>query len=121
MARKGMMELLTLFFLFALLVIPGALYMEIITHEFFHVYKHQDYAKEICVDFNKPYTAHVTVQLPGKDQEYRYSPEQLALTDGDIEREEVQANRAGRFFSVLYLINALVVLNWIFILKLKKP
>lgn len=106
---KGIFELVVFSFLLTLLIAPGLLYTDVMAHEFYHYAKHQDIAEEICLDMNKPYWGHVKISFNDEEELLKYESEQL-------NEEEKKANLFGHVASGIYLINSLVVVNWILML-----
>lgn len=110
---KRVFELTVFSFLLAILVAPGLFYTDVIAHEFYHYAKHQDVAEEICIDVNKPYWGHVKISFEDQEELLKYESELM-------NKEEKNANLFGHIASVLYLVNALVVVNWILTLIVRR-
>ena len=102
-------ELTAFSFLLALLISPGIFYTNIIAHELYHYAKHQDIAEEICIDINKPYLGHVKVVFENEEDRLEYM-------SGHMDKEERNAQLFGHAASAMYIINAIVVVNWMLIL-----
>ena len=110
---KRIFELSVFSLLLALLIAPGLFYTDVIAHEFYHYIKHQDVAEEICIDINKPYWGHVKITFEDEEQLLKYESEQL-------DKEEKNANLFGHIASAMYLINALIVVNWMLMLMIRR-
>lgn len=110
---KKIFELVVLSFLLAILISPGLFYTDVIAHEFYHYAKHQDVAEEICIDINKPYWGHVKIEFENQEELLKYE-------SGSLDEEEKNANLFGHIASALYLVNALIVVNWMLILLVKR-
>jgi len=106
-------ELVIFSSLLTLLIAPGLFYTDVIAHEFYHYIKHQDITEEICIDVNKPYWGHVKVDFGDQEELLKYETEQLT-------EEERKANIFGHIASVIYLLNAVAVVNWMLILIVKR-
>ena len=110
---KKILELVIFSFLLTLLVAPGLFYTDVMAHEFYHYLMHQDVAEEICIDINKPYWGHVKIMFNDQEELLKYEAEQL-------NEEERKANIFGHIASGIYLINALIVVNWMILLIVRK-
>lgn len=110
---KKVLELTVFSFLLAMLVAPGLFYTDVIAHEFYHYAKHQNTAEEICVDINKPYWGHVKISFENQDELLKYESENMT-------EEEKNADLFGHIASAMYLVNALVVVNWMLTLIVRR-
>jgi len=110
---KRVFELVVFSFLLAILITPGLFYKDVVAHEFYHYLRHQDVAEEICIDINKPYWGHVKISFENEEELLKYEAEEL-------NEEERKANMFGHVASVMYLINALIVVNWMLMLVVKR-
>ncbi len=110
---KKVLELVAFSFLLAILIAPGLFYTDVVAHEFYHYAKHQDVAEEICVDINKPYWGHVKISFENQEELLKYESESM-------NEEEKNADIFGHIASALYLINALVVVNWMLMLIVRR-
>ena len=110
---KKILELVVFSILLTLLVAPGLFYTDVMAHEFYHYLMHQDVAEEICIDINKPYWGHVKIMFNDQEELLKYESEQL-------NEEERKANIFGHIASGIYLINALIVVNWMILLIVRK-
>lgn len=110
---KHVIELVVFSFLLAILIAPGLFYTNVIAHEFYHYAKHQDVAEEICIDINKPYWGHVEIGFDNQKELLKYEVQEL-------DEEEKNADIFGRVASVMYLVNALIVVNWMLLLIVRK-
>lgn len=110
---KNILELVVFSFLLALLIAPGLFYVDVLAHEFYHYLKHQDVAEEICIDINKPYWGHVKISFNDREELLKYESEQL-------NEEERNANIFGHIASAIYLVNALIVVNWMLLLLVRR-
>lgn len=110
---KNIFELIVFSFLLALLIAPGLFYTDVIAHEFYHYLKHQDVAEELCIDVNKPYWGHVKITFDNEEELLKYESEQL-------NKEERNANLFGHIASAMYLVNALIVVNWMLMLMIRR-
>ncbi len=110
---KKVLELVVFSFLLSLLIIPGLFYTDVLAHEFFHYVSNKGIAEEICIDINKPYLGHVKVGFNEQKEllEYKWN---------EMDKEEKRANLFGHIVAGLYLINALVVVNWMLNLVVKR-
>jgi len=110
---KQIFELIVFSFLLTILIVPGLFYTDVIAHEFYHYAMHQDITEEICIDINKPYWGHVKVTFENEEELLKYESEQSS-------KEERNANLCGHIASGIYLINSLIVVNWMLILTLRR-
>jgi len=110
---KKVFELTVFSFLLAILIAPGLFYTDVMAHEFYHYAKHQGVTEEICIDVNKPYWGHVKISFEDQEELLKYESELM-------NEEEKNANLFGHAASVLYLVNALVVVNWILTLIVRR-
>jgi len=110
---KRVFELTVFSFLLAILIAPGLFYTNVMAHEFYHYAKHHDVTEEICIDINKPYFGHVKISFENEEKLLKYESEQLS-------QEEKNANLFGHIASIIYLINALLVVNWMLMLIVKR-
>jgi len=106
-------ELVVFSFLLTLLIAPGLFYTDVMAHEFYHYAQHKGISEEICIDINKPYLGHVKIAFEDKEELLEYEQEELG-------REEKRAEIFGHFASALYLVNALIVVNWMLKLTISK-
>jgi hypothetical protein len=110
---KKVFELTAFSFLLAILIAPGLFYTDVVAHEFYHYAKHQDIAEEICIDINKPYGGHVKISFENQEELLKYESERM-------DKEEKNADLFGHITSALYLVNALVVVNWMLMLVVRR-
>lgn len=110
---KKVFELTAFSFLLAILIAPGLFYTDVLAHEFYHYAKHQDVAEEICVDINKPYWGHVKISFENQEELLKYESESM-------NKEEKNADLFGHIASALYLVNALIVVNWMLMLVVRR-
>lgn len=110
---KRIFEFVVFSFLLAFVIAPGLFYTDVMAHEFYHYLQHQDVTEEICIDVNKPYWGHVRINFENSEELLQYNAEQL-------NDEERKANIFGRIVSIMYLINALVVVHWILLLMIRR-
>lgn len=110
---KRVFELVVFSFLLSLVIFPGLFYTDVVSHEFYHYIQHQGIVEEICLDINKPYWGHVKVSFESEEEMLKYNAEQMS-------REERNANIFGHVASTMYLINALIVVNWMLMLLVKR-
>lgn len=110
---KKFFEIIAFSFLLAILVAPGLFYTDVMAHEFYHYAQHQDIAEEICIDVNKPYGGYVKIIFENQEELLKYESER-------IDEEEQNAELFGHIASLLYLINALVVVNWMLMLVVRR-
>lgn len=110
---KNALELVVFSFLLALLIAPGLFYTDVIAHEFYHYLRHQDTAEEVCVDVNKPYWGHTKISFENEEELLKYE-------SGQMNEEEKNANIFGHGVSVIYLVNALAVVNWMLMLIVRR-
>ena|SRR3989344_942634 len=113
MEKRVIIEFSVLFFLMLLMIIPGMMFVDVLAHEFYHFSRHKDVTEEICLDVNKPYQGHVSLSLPTKRIDLKY-------TNDAINEEERKANKFGKIASIFYLVNIIVVFNWIFLIMWRK-
>ncbi|MBU4502525.1 MAG: hypothetical protein KKA79_08055 [Nanoarchaeota archaeon] len=106
-------ELVVLSFLLSILIAPGLFFTDIMAHEFYHYAMHTEISEEICLDINKPYSGHVKIIFNNEEELLKYESEGL-------NEEEKMANIVGHGAAFLYLINAMVVVNWILMLIVRK-
>ena len=109
---KKIGELTIFSFLLALLIAPGLFYTDIMAHEFYHYASHKNISEEICLDLNKPYSAHVKIIFDDAEELLKYEAEEL-------DAEERRANIVGHTAAFFYLINAMVVVNWMLLLIIR--
>ncbi len=110
MEKRGIIEMVVLMALLTLLILPGLMYIDILAHEAYHYLKHRDYAKEICLDVNSESLAHVTLLFPSGE----------TIDKETLEREERKADKVGKVASVIYLVNAIIIINWIFLITVRR-
>lgn len=106
-------ELVVLSLLLAIVITPGLFYTDIMAHEFYHYVSNKEISEEICLDLNKPYSGHVKVTFNNEEELLKYESEGL-------NEEEKKAEIAGHIAAFIYLINAVVVVNWILMLIVRK-
>lgn len=96
--------------LLALVIVPGILAVNIMTHEMYHMLSLRTVARSVCVDVNsKPYVAHVDLVFSNSTDMREYLERQQ---DG----QEDRAAFAGNVASVLYVLFSLFVifiLSWV--------
>ncbi|MBM3200694.1 hypothetical protein FJZ53_07170 [Candidatus Woesearchaeota archaeon] len=110
---KDLFELSVFSLLLALLIAPGLFYTDIMAHELYHYAKNKEITEEICIDINKPYWGHVKVGFEDEQALLKYRSEEM-------NKEERNANIFGHIASAIYLINALIVVNWMLMLVVRK-
>ena len=98
--------------LIVLLIVPSAFFVNMIAHEFYHVYKHAPYSENICFDLTKPDKAYTVVSYPDLKIKYNYS------SKSELE-EEIMANNYGRLFSFLYIL-IIGLIATAFLISIKK-
>ena len=92
-----------------ILIIPGALFVDILAHEFYHVSKNKEYSEEICLNVND-ITAYTIVNFPDYNARLNYNQETQ-------DKEEIVANRVGKIASSVYVLLIILIFSLIFYLK----
>lgn len=91
------MSMVALLVLLVIVMLPGILSVNVLTHELYHTFSNGEFARSICVDINKrPYVAHTVLFFPNVTSMYdyvRYEDEQ-----------ELGAKRAGQIASAIYVL-----------------
>lgn len=99
-----------LLLLLVLVILPGIFSVNVVTHELYHVFRHQDAAKSICVDINsKPFVAHTVVTFPNASALRTY-------VETEEENEEGIAGSIGQVASLVYVLfclAAVFLIGWI--------
>ena len=95
--------------LVVILVIPSALFIDIFSHELYHVSKNKQYSEEICLNIND-ITAYTIVNFPDYTTSLKYNEEVK-------DKEEVIANRVGKIASLIYAILVIIIFSIIIYLK----
>ena len=105
MKLKVFLEMIGIFILFAIIIIPGLLFVDTFFHEYYHYMQHEERAIEICFDFNKGFQGHVGIVVPSNSTE-GLDPEQII-------QEDKTANIVGKIASLIYFFIAIIALIWI--------
>lgn len=104
-AAKFVFSIVALLLLLVMVILPGIFSVNVLTHEFYHAFRHKDAAKSICVDINqKPYVAHTIVVFPNATAMRTYVE---SVEDG----EEGIAADVGQVASVIYVLFCLVAIS----------
>jgi len=108
---KFVLKFILIAVLFLVLIVPGALFMEVISHELYHYYNHQEYSSEICFNVNEA-TAYTIVNFPDETTKLGYNQ--------DIRNaEEEKADLFGKIASFTYSFTVLIILGAIIYLNKK--
>ncbi len=99
--KKLTLEII-LFLLLVLLILPAALFIDVLSHEFYHFYKHKGYSEEICLNV-KDANAYTVIKFPD------YSTK-LSYNDNIKNQEERTANRIGKIIALFYSLSIILIL-----------
>jgi len=105
MKFKRFLEMACIFLLFALILAPGFIFVDIFVHEYYHYTQHKESAVELCFDFNTGSQGHLKIIVPSNSTE-GLDPEQVM-------EEESMANIFGKAASFVYFLIAVIVIIWI--------
>ncbi len=88
--------------LMALVILPGILAVNLMTHELYHMISMKTVAKSVCIDINtKPYVAHV-------DLTFQNSTDMRAFVERQQNSNEYRAEVLGNIASIGYVVFAIV-------------
>ena len=108
---KFVLKFMLIAVLFLILIVPGALFVEIISHELYHYSNHQEYSSEICFNVNEA-TAYTIVNFPNETAKLGYNQ--------DVQNaEEEKADLVGKLASFTYSFIVLLILGVIIYLNKK--
>ena len=91
------LQFLFIVILILILILPSAFFINILAHEYYHVYKNNPYSETICFDLTQPNKAYTVVNYPNLTTKLSYSRDERLI-------EEVKANNFGRMSSFLYIL-----------------
>jgi hypothetical protein len=102
MDKKYLGQVITLLLMVLILVIPGIFSVGLISHEFYHYYKHSDYSQAFCFTVNDVEThAFVMVNSSAKIDQFDYN------------LEEKRANQFSTTITMIYTIISLMTIIWV--------
>jgi hypothetical protein len=97
--------------LILVLILPSAFFINLLSHEYYHLYKHNPYSESICFDLTKIEKAYTVVDYPNLTTKLTYSKDARTI-------EEIKANNFGRLFSFLYIL-FIGLVSTLFIISIK--
>lgn len=106
--KKSYLQFSLIVLLILLLIMPSAFFINILSHEFYHVYKNNPYSETVCFDLTQPDKAYTVVNYPNLTTKLSYSKDSRL-------KEEIQANNFGRLFSFLYILLIALIFSAILI------
>ncbi|MEK6907212.1 MAG: hypothetical protein AABW45_01675 [Nanoarchaeota archaeon] len=109
--KKVYLEFSLIVILILLLILPSAFFINILSHEYYHVYKNNPYSESVCLDLTQPIKAYTVVNYPNLTTKLSYSNDYRL-------QEEVKANNFGRLISFLYIL-FITLITTAFIISIK--
>ena len=95
--KKVYLQFLLIVILILILILPSAFFINILAHEYYHLYKNNPYSETICFDLTQVNKAYAVVNYPNLTTKLAYSQDSRII-------EEIKANNFGRLFSFLYIL-----------------
>ena len=109
--KKKYIQISSITILTILLIIPGAFFINLTFHEYYHVLKNNPYSESICFDLTQPEKAYTIIHYPDLETKLLHSNE-------DRLKEEQDANMFARIISSAYVLLVGVV-TIVFIASIK--
>src|SRR3989338_9558887 len=95
--KKKYIQISSITILTILLIIPGAFFINLTFHEYYHVLKNNPYSESICFDLTQPEKAYTIIHYPDLKTKLSHSNEARL-------KEEQDANMFARIISSAYVL-----------------